>query len=150
MKLDRLNRKIIQSLQKNAKQSNTEIAKKIGISSTSVGERIKKMEQQGIIEGYFIKLSNAKIGYPLKAIITIRPFINSDEADQILKTLKSFEEIIHFYRVTGDESVILECVFRDHKHLEKFLDTILKYGETKTLIVLSETPNMNSILAKEE
>ena len=73
MKLDLINWKILDCLQENARQSNTDIAKKVGISSPAVSERIRKMEDAAIIEGYYAKVSHVETGHQLKAIITFSP-----------------------------------------------------------------------------
>ena len=67
MNIDAINWKILDCLQQNARQSNTEIARKVGISSPAVAERIHKMEDMGIIEGYHAKVSYIETGNQLKA-----------------------------------------------------------------------------------
>lgn len=73
--VDALNNRILKCLQENARQSNTAIAAQVGISSPAVGERIRKMEDAGIILGYKAEVSEEALGYQLKAIITIRAFM---------------------------------------------------------------------------
>ena len=75
MKIDTINWNILKCLQKNARQSNTEIAKHVGITSPAVAERIRKMEDLGIIQGYYAKVSYFETGHQLKAIITLRAFM---------------------------------------------------------------------------
>ena len=75
MKHDPLNRKILKCLQTNARQSNAEIGRQVGITSPAVNERIKKMEDAGIIKGYYANISPFECGYQLQAIITLRAFM---------------------------------------------------------------------------
>ncbi len=75
MKIDSLNWNILRCLQRNARQSNAEIGREVGISSPAVSERIKKMEDSGIIEGFKTSISAYEVGYQLKAIITLRAFM---------------------------------------------------------------------------
>ena len=77
MSLDQLNWKIIKCLQSNARQSNAEIGRQVGISSPAVSERIKKMEDLGIIQNYHTTVSPFEVGYQLKALITIRAFMGN-------------------------------------------------------------------------
>ena len=70
MKLDTIHSKILNLLQKNARISNTEIARQVGISSPAVAERIKKMEDLGIISDYLTKVDHNALGYGLRALIT--------------------------------------------------------------------------------
>ena len=75
--MDLLNWKILKCLQTNARQSNTQIGRTVGISSPAVAERIKKMEDAGIISGYHTMVAPLEVGYQLKAIITLRAFMGT-------------------------------------------------------------------------
>ena len=144
MKVDILNWKILSCLQQNSRQSNTEIARQVGVSSPAVAERIRKMEDAGIIEGYYSKVSYLETGYQLKAIITLRAFMG--RLKPFLVKVKSFKEVINCYRITGNENIVLEVVLKDQKHLEQFIDQLITYGETKTQIVLSNVIQQNPII----
>ncbi len=135
MLMDALNWKILKSLQKNARQSNAEIGRLVGISSPAVSERIKKMEDIGIINGYKTIVSPYEVGYQLKAIITIRAFMG--KLKPFLIKVKTFDEVLNCYRITGNENIVMEVILKDQKHLEQFIDQLISYGETKTQIVLS-------------
>jgi len=146
MKLDDVNWKILNCLQQNARQSNTEIAKKVGITSPAVAERIRKMEDTGIIEGYFAKISYTETNHQLKAIITLRAFMG--RLKPFLETVKTFDEVVNCYRITGNENIIMEVVLKNQQHLEQLIDRLITYGETRTHIVLSDIVNNNPILKK--
>lgn len=135
MPLDALNWKLLQCLQENARQSNAEISRKIGISSPAVSERIKKMEDTGIISGYKTIVSPFDVGYQLKAIITLRAFMG--KLKPFLQKVKTFDEVLNCYRITGNENIVMEVILKNQKHLEQFIDQLISYGETKTQIVLS-------------
>jgi Lrp/AsnC family leucine-responsive transcriptional regulator len=135
MKIDSLNWNILNYLQENARMSNAEIGRRVGISSPAVNERIKKMEDAGIINGYATIVSPSEIGYQLKAIITLRAFMG--KLRPFLIKVKSYEEVLNCYRITGNENFVMEVVLKDQKHLETFIDQLITYGETKTQIVLS-------------
>ena len=135
MNIDNLNWKILKCLQQNARQSNAEIGRQVGISSPAVSERIKKMEDLGVIQGYNTLVSPFEIGYQLKAIITMRAFMG--KLKPFLEKVKTYDEIVNCYRITGDENFVMEVVLKNQKHLEQFIDQLIVYGETKTQIVLS-------------
>ena len=135
MDLDSINSKILECLQKNARLSNAEIGRRVGISSPAVSERIKKMEDLGIIEGYKTIVSPFEIGYQLKAIITLRAFMG--KLKPFLDKVKTYDEVINCYRITGDENIVMEVVLKNQNHLEAFIDQLISYGESKTQIVLS-------------
>ena len=136
MSLDSINKAILRLLQEDAKQSNTAIARKVGISSPAVSERIKKLEDMGIIKGYKTLVASEQLGYNLRAIITLKAFMG--KLKPFLKKVKSYDEIINCYRVTGDENIVMEIILRDQQHLEALIDELITYGETKTQIVLSQ------------
>ena len=146
MKLDNIHWKILKSLQKNARQSNTEIAKQVGITSPAVAERIRKMEDLGVIQGYYTKVSHYETGHQLKAIITLRAFMG--RLKPFLEIVKTFDEVVNCYRITGNENIIMEVVLNDQRHLEKVIDKLITYGETRTHIVLSNVVENNPIIKR--
>ncbi|AUS06926.1 Lrp/AsnC family transcriptional regulator [Pseudotamlana carrageenivorans] len=143
MIVDSLNRKILKCLQENARLSNAEIGRRVGVSSPAVSERIKKMEDLGIIEGYKTIVSPFEIGYQLKAIITLRAFMG--KLRPFLDKVKTYDEVINCYRITGDENIVMEVVLKNQKHLETFIDQLITYGESKTQIVLSNVVKQKEV-----
>ncbi|WP_298239082.1 Lrp/AsnC family transcriptional regulator [uncultured Algibacter sp.] len=144
MNLDSINSKILKCLQENARLSNAEIGRRVGISSPAVSERIKKMEDLGIIEGYKTIVSPFEIGYQLKAIITLRAFMG--KLKPFLEKVKTYDEVINCYRITGDENIVMEVVLKNQKHLEAFIDQLISYGESKTQIVLSRVVKQKEVI----
>jgi len=143
MHIDSLNWKILECLQGNARLSNAEIGRTVGISSPAVSERIKKMEDAGLIHGYKTVVSPFEAGYQLKAIITIRAFMG--KLKPFLDKVKTFDEVLNCYRITGNENIVMEVILMNQKHLEEFIDQLIIYGETKTQIVLSHVTVNNEI-----
>lgn len=143
MILDSINSKILRCLQENARMSNAEIGRQVGISSPAVSERIKRMEDLGIIEGYKAIVSPFEIGYQLKAIITLRAFMG--KLKPFLEKVKTYDEVINCYRITGDENIVMEVVLKHNKHLEAFIDQLITYGESKTQIVLSRVVKQKAV-----
>ncbi|HZW76859.1 MAG TPA: Lrp/AsnC family transcriptional regulator [Flavobacteriaceae bacterium] len=141
--LDSINWKILRCLQQNARMSNTAIGKEVGISSPAVSERIKKMEDAGIITRYITLVSPYETGFQLKAIITLRAFMG--KLKPFLEIVQTYDEVINCYRITGNENIVMEVVLKNQKHLETFIDQLIVYGETKTQIVLSQVVKYNSI-----
>jgi len=118
IKIDDLNWHILSCLQKNARESFANIGRQVGLSPPAVAERVKKMEDLGILEGYQASVSHALTGHQLKAIITLRAFMGK---------LKPFLALVPS----------MEVVLKDQFHLEKFIDKLIQYGETRTHIILS-------------
>lgn len=143
MSIDSLNWKILNCLQKNARRPNTEIGRQVGISSPAVSERIKKMEDSCIIQGYYTAISPFEAGYQFKAIITLRAFMG--KLKPFLDIVKTYDEVLNCYRITGNENIVMEVVLKNQKHLETFIDQLIIYGETKTQIVLSQVVKNNDL-----
>ena len=143
MNLDNLNWKILKCLQENARQSNAEIGRQVGISSPAVSERIKRLEDAGIILGYKTVVSPLDMGYQLKAIITLHAFIG--KLKPFLEKVKTYDEVLNCYRITGNENIVMEVLLKNQKHLETFIDQLIVYGETKTQIVLSHVTRFKEV-----
>lgn len=144
-KIDDLNWKILQCLQENARESFANIGRKVGLTAPAVAERVKKMEDLEVLQGYKAMVSHALTGHQLKAIITLRAFMG--KLKPFLATVVSFEEVINCYRITGNENIVMEVVLKDQFHLEKFIDKLIQYGETRTHIILSNVIS-NAPIAK--
>jgi Lrp/AsnC family transcriptional regulator, leucine-responsive regulatory protein len=147
MKIDELNWKILKCLQNNARMSNAEIGRQVGITSPAVSERIKKMEDAEIIQCYTTFISPFEVGYQLKALITLRAFMGM--LKPFLEKVKTYDEVVNCYRITGNENIVMEVVLKNQKHLESFIDQLISFGETKTQIVLSHVVKHSEIKALE-
>lgn len=134
--MDALNRKILGALQRNARISFTALGQLVGLTPPAVAERVKRLEDSGVIEGYWTQISHQKGGYQLKAIITLKAFMG--KLKPFLEQVTALEEVVNCYRITGNENIIMEVVLRDQSHLEEFIDQLIRYGETRTHIILSE------------
>jgi Lrp/AsnC family leucine-responsive transcriptional regulator len=133
--LDSLDCSIIRALQKSARDSFAEIGKEVGLSATSVAERIRRLERVGVIEGYQVRLSAEKLGFPVTAFILARP--NGPDA-RFIKVAGGRPEILACYRVTGEFSFIVQAVVKDVAHLEEVLNHLEPASiHIVTLVVLS-------------
>ena len=125
----------MRSLQERARESFAEIGKRIGLSATSVAERIRRLEHAGVIEGFTVRLSAEKLGFPVTAFVLARP--NGPDA-RFVKIAREQPEILECYRVTGEFSFIARAAVRDVKHLEELLDHLEPAAvHIVTLVVLS-------------
>ncbi|MCX2720534.1 Lrp/AsnC family transcriptional regulator [Lentiprolixibacter aurantiacus] len=135
-KIDDINRKILRRLQENSRESFASIGRLVGLTPPAVAERVKKMEDLGILEGYKARVNHLKMGYQLRAIVTIKAFMG--KLKPFLEKVRSMQEVINCYRITGNENIIMEVVLLDQLHLEQFIDQLIQYGETRTHIILSD------------
>ncbi len=137
------NNRILRILQDNARASYTDIGRKVGLTGPAVAERIRKMEEKGIIRGYRTVLDPDHLGLQLHAIISLRAFVG--KLKPFLKDVKEYPEVINCFRITGNENIMMEVRLRDQAHLESFIDTLITYGETRTHIILSEVIRERSL-----
>ena len=141
--MDDINRRILSCLQTNARQSNAAIGRQVGISSPAVGERIRKLEDTGVITGYKATIAPIEMGFQLEAIITLRAFVG--KLKPFLEKVKTFKEVTQCFRITGNENIVMQVVLHNQKHLEQFIDILISYGECKTQIILSQVVNHNLV-----
>src|SRR5690606_4351906 len=127
-KVDMINWELLMLLQKNARISVSELAKKVNLTAPAVTERIKKMEDSGLIKGYHAQISYLKAGYQLKAIITLVVFMG--RLIPFFEKIIDFKEVVNCFRITGNENIVMEVVLRDQKHLEELIDQLITYGKT--------------------
>lgn len=141
--IDELNWEILKCLQANARESFANMGRKVGLTPPAVAERVKKMEDLGIITGYKTEVAYAHVGYQLKAIITVKAFMG--KLKPFLEIVGSFNEVVNCYRITGNENIIMEVVLENQSHLEKFIDKLITYGEARTHIILSNVVSNSPI-----
>lgn len=147
-KLKETDRIICRMLEKNARISLSEIAEKVGLSLPSVSDHIKKLEEQGIIEGYYTKLSHAALGLDITTFIFVR-VDNSANYPGFIAQCKKSPEILECHAVTGDASHLLKIRVENTAALEKLLSRIQQWkGVQRTLtnLVLSTHIETFSVL----
>lgn len=138
--VDTLDLKIIESLKVNSRTSFVEIGKQIGLSPSSVRERIQKLEDTEVINGYSIQLNNKKLGYGLEVFIMYKLF--SGKLKIFCDELNQFPEIYEVYRITGTHNIFMKVVLIDQLHLQQFIDRLLVYGEPTTHLILSDLKDL--------
>jgi Lrp/AsnC family transcriptional regulator, leucine-responsive regulatory protein len=136
--LDRKDWQILEVLQANARCSNTEIGKRIGLSQPAVTARIQRLEEAEIIEGYTARLNPKRIGAEITAVIRLRP--QHSMLPQCLKAFERMPEIIEVCRMTGEECFLLKAVVGKMAELEAVIDRLLHFGPVTTSIVLASYP----------
>ncbi len=134
--LDETGWHILEALQENARFSFSELGQRVGLSSPAVAERVRRMEDAGIITGYRAEVNTAKIGYPITAIIRVS---NSpgERCTRLTASTQEIPEVLECYRVTGSDSLIMRVVASSVEHLESLIDRISEHGQLTTSIVLS-------------
>jgi Lrp/AsnC family transcriptional regulator, leucine-responsive regulatory protein len=142
-RVEEINRKIIALLAADGRMSFTELARRTGLSVSAAQQRVRRLEQRGVIKGYSAVISAEEIGLPLTAFVSIKPFdpASPDDAPQRLAHLDAIEAC---HSVAGDENYILKVRVGSPSELEDLLQEIRAAASvsTHTTIVLS-TPFEN-------
>ena len=133
---DAIDLKIINQLQMYSRASFVEIGKKIGLSPSSVRERIQKLEETDIIKAYKVQLNYDKLGYGLEVMIMLKMF--SGKLKEFNSQVHDFPEIKELYRITGPHNIFMKVVLKDQSHLQQFIDRLLFFGEPTTHLILSD------------
>ena len=137
-KVDEIDRKIIQLLQEDARKSFNKIADSLGIAVGTAYNRVKNMEDNGILKGYTIMLDSAKLGYGLTALILIET--EGQYLPDVEKELAKLDEVICLYDITGDYDVAVVARFKNRNTLNNFIKSALKMPHvtrTVTNVVLN-------------
>ena len=133
--VDAVDRKIVGILKANSKASFAEISKKIFLSPSSVRERIKKLEDLGVIKGYSVALDQALLGNTIEVFILLKVF--TGKLQFAIAELQSYPEIQEVHRITGNQNFHMRVALRDQLHLQKFIDRLITFGEPTTHLILS-------------
>jgi Lrp/AsnC family leucine-responsive transcriptional regulator len=134
--VDSIDLKIVGQLEINARATYVEIGKQIGLSPSSVRERIQKLEDAEIIQGYKVQLKNQELGFGLEVFILFKLF--SGKLQLFCDQMENFPEISEVFRITGPQNIIMKVVLVDQLHLQQFIDRLLVYGEPTTHLILSD------------
>ncbi len=134
-KLDIIDIKIINFLQKNARMQIKDIAKEVYLSSPAVSTRIERLEKAGIIKGYHASIDMVKMGYYIKAFIDV--VIPPDKKTEFYKYIEKVKNVIECNFVTGEFSMHLKTVFHTTQDLDEFVMQLQNFGPTRTQIVFS-------------
>ena len=145
--MDAADRKILRILVDDARASVAEIARQVGMSAPSVSERIKRLQDGGIVEGYTIRINPAAFGLPLSAWLRIRPV--PGQLATVAEILQGIPEISQCDRVTGEDCFIARVHVRSVLDLERVIDQIIPYAMTNTAIIQS-SPVPERLPATEE
>jgi len=142
-KLDKVDLKILKILQENSKITNLDLSKKIGLSPAPTLERVKKLEQTGIIDSYHAKVNPVAIGLNVKTFVLVNLLWKKENAlENFIKKIQKVDEVTECFIITGDADLLLKVVTKDLPSYEnllfKQLSQIEEAEHVKTLMTLSQ------------
>jgi Lrp/AsnC family transcriptional regulator, leucine-responsive regulatory protein len=134
---DDIDIQLLQLLSGNARASLKELGAAVGLSSPSVAERVRRLEERGVIRRFTIEIDPAALGYQLQAIIRIRPL--PGQLHMVRKLIEETPEIVECDKITGDDCFIARLHVRSVNDIDPILDRIAERASTNTSIVKSKT-----------
>lgn len=133
--LDNTDMRILNELSMNSRLTMKELGKKVHLTGPAVSTRVAKLEDQGVIEGYSIKVNRVKLGYFVHAFITIitestyhQPYLSFIQMQK--------QHIINNYKISGDGCYLLECKFPSNEILNDFLNDLNEHANYKLSIII--------------
>lgn len=133
--LDEINVQLLTELQTYPRIGMSALARRIGMSSPAVTERVQRLERAGVIAGYRVELDPAALGYPVSAYVRIRPA--PGQLPKIAALAAELPQVSECHRITGEDCFLLKVHAPAVEQLERLLDEFLLYGQTTTSIVQS-------------
>ncbi len=133
--LDTIGWRLLKLLQENARLSFRQLGETIGLTAPAVAERVRRLEDTGILTGYHAEIDLAKAGLPIMAFVHLST--NSQQSYRFRKAVLDIAEIVECHCVTGNESYILKVAVASVQRLEHLLIELTNFGEVRTSLVLS-------------
>jgi Lrp/AsnC family leucine-responsive transcriptional regulator len=133
--LDDVNRDLLRELHADPRISMSELARRVGMSSPAVTERVQRMQRDGIITGFRMDVDPAALGLPVTAFARIRPV--AGQLPKIATLATQLPEVSECHRITGEDCFLVKVHASSIGALESVLDKFLAYGQTVTSIVVS-------------
>jgi len=133
--LDSYGRHLLDELQKDARLSIAELSRRIGLSPTATTERLRQMEEIGIIAGYSIEIDREALGLPLLAFI--RMTCEGERYNKFLTFVQTLEEVRECHHLTGADAFLLKVTTTSIEDLEALIEALLPYGSPTTSIAFS-------------
>jgi Lrp/AsnC family transcriptional regulator, leucine-responsive regulatory protein len=134
--LDETDRRLIAALVTDARLSLKDLALAIGLSAPATSERLRRLELRGIVTGYSVSLNAKAIGYPLQAIVRVRPLPGNLYI--VERLIRDIPEVAECDKVTGDDCFIVRLYVASIEALDQLLDGLAEKAETNTSIVKAQ------------
>lgn len=133
--LDSKDREILALLEADARRSNSDIGRLTALSAPTVAERIARLRDIGVIQGFSVQIDPARIGLPVSAIVEFQPHAARDA--EAVEIATRHPGVRACYRVTGNALLVLMVRVADNDRLKALLSDLLRAGETKTAVILA-------------
>jgi Lrp/AsnC family leucine-responsive transcriptional regulator len=149
VELDAIAWKIIEGLQRNARLTFAELGRKVGLSTPAAAERVRRLEEAGVITGYHASIDAARLGAPIRILMRLTIPGGDLQISRTVAAIKESPEIRRCHRVTGTESFVMEANVVSIRHMEALIDRLSALGATSTSTVLSSPVDRREYTAKQ-
>jgi Lrp/AsnC family transcriptional regulator, leucine-responsive regulatory protein len=133
---DDVDRRIIQILVNDARISIKDLARQVNMSSPSAAERLKRLQERGLIRAFTVDIDSQALGYALQAIVRIKPL--PGKLQEVQKLIQDIPQFTECDKVTGDDCFVARLQLRSIEQLDLILERITNKAETSTSIVKSQ------------
>jgi Lrp/AsnC family transcriptional regulator, leucine-responsive regulatory protein len=133
--IDDINRILLRALSENARMSYAELGRLVDLSPPAVAERVRRLEEQGLVRGYRIEIDRSLLGYEFTAIIRMRA--SAEGYHKLQAILADWPEFLECYHTTGEDTLFFKVACQSIQHLDAVMLRLAPYGATTSALVLS-------------
>ncbi len=141
--LDQVNIRVLEELQCDPRLTMSELGRRVGMSSPAITERVRRLEEAGVICGYRLDVNPLALGLPIAAYVRVRP--SPGQLSKIAELAQQIPEIVECHRVTGEDCFIFKVHIPAIDQLDRLLDCFLLYGSTTTTLIQSSPVRLRSL-----
>jgi Lrp/AsnC family leucine-responsive transcriptional regulator len=147
--LDATDWKLLEALQRNARLSFAELGRRVRLSTPAVAERVRRLEESGVICGYHASVNTARLGVPIRILLRLTIPGGELQISRTVAAIKDLGEVSRCHRITGAESFVIEADVVSIRHMEALIDRLSALGATSTSTVLSSPVERREYQAKQ-
>jgi Lrp/AsnC family leucine-responsive transcriptional regulator len=133
--MDAFGRNLLKELQDNSRLSIAELARRVGLSATATAERMKQMEEVGIVRAYTVEMDREALG--LEVMAFVRMTCDGQHYFRLMDFVQTLEEVRECHHLTGGDAFLLKVTTTSMQALEALIEALLPYGNPVTSVVLS-------------
>ncbi|MFF5960826.1 Lrp/AsnC family transcriptional regulator [Streptomyces luteogriseus] len=130
---------ILAEVQRDGRIPFTELARRVNLSASATKERVRRLEEAGVITGYRAEVNPERTGYPVMAVVRLKYPGPGTRHQPLRRLLDERPEILECLRTTGDDCYVMKVAATSMAHLEEIVDELAEFGSTTTNLVLSRT-----------
>jgi Lrp/AsnC family leucine-responsive transcriptional regulator len=134
-RIDDIDWRILEELQRDGRASYSELGRRVALTAPAVAERVRRLEESGVIKGFHADVDPSRMGFPITAFV--RWTSAGPDCAALGEVAKGIPEIVECHRTTGETSYVLKILARSVEHLEELIDGLTTHGSTITSVALS-------------